>query len=185
MTITNPYISVEINEKNLAPIYEAIAQELEHLEVPYEKTSRVHMSIAYIIGEHEEEKIYKIIKKLTNASFKLQAVGFNVVYSEYFNADLIILTLQKGDDFEYSIQELSKENLEIKQDFNGNHFEAHITLFKVPKGFLTENDKELLCRWLELVSMDIAPKVKLYGETISVFNCDRKLINSFNIHKKE
>lgn len=183
--ITDPYVSVEISEKNLEPIYDAIAKELESLEVPFEKTTRVHLSVAYIIGEHEESKICGVIKKLTSTAFKLNAVGFNVVSSDYFNADLITMTLEKSDDFEYSLHELSKENLEIKENFNGNKFEAHITLFKLPRGFLSPQDMDLLCRWLELASIDITPNVKIHGETISVFNCDRKLINSFNIHKKE
>ena len=141
------------------------------------------MSVAYVLGHHEEDKIIDLLNDLIEAPFLLKATGFSIVNSEYFKADLLTLTLLKGDEFEYSIERMEEENLEIKKIFNGNQFEAHLTLFKIPEGLLEEEDKDLLCRWLELVTMDITPDVTLVGETMSVFNDKRELIESFRISR--
>lgn len=181
--IENPYISVEISEEALASIYAQVAKELTNWGIPFEQTARVHMSLAYVLGKHTEQELIPIINELIEAPFKLKAIGFNIIASEYFKSDLITFTLLKGDEFEYSIQRLEEENLTIQKNFHGNQFEAHITLFKIPQNLLSSEEKELFSRWLEMVSMDITPNVNLVGETMSVFNSNRELINSFKISR--
>lgn len=171
--VNNAYISIEVDESALAPLYKSVASVLNILGVEAKVSTRPHVSIAYTLGETTLGKLDQIVADIAEAPFIIQTVGMDIIPGEMFNCDYVALAIKANDDFLYA-QEFIAENCDIRTKFNGKDFIAHISLLTIDKGY--ESVHEELARVIELHSQEAIKGVQLKGKSISVFNQDRQLI---------
>jgi hypothetical protein len=172
LKLQNAYISIEVDESSLDPLYQHLKVLLEVLEIKHEISPRPHVSIAYTVGEKSLTELEEIVTEIAEAPFIIEGQGLCVIPGQVVNKDFISLQIRDNDDFLYA-QEFVAENMEIKTSFNGQHFIAHLSLFMIDKGL--DSVHEDLARVLEMNLVELTP-IKLKGKSISVFNPDRELI---------
>lgn len=92
MIIKNPYISIDISEKQFIFLKEEIRKELSFLGFEkFEDLQNPHISIAYLLGNKNISEIKSIVDDLSKDSFKMFINGINVINSEHFQGSLIIV----------------------------------------------------------------------------------------------
>lgn len=171
--IHNAYISIEVEDSALESVYAAVESVLRALSIPFEKSERPHVSIAYTLGHNTLSSLNDIISDIAEAPFIIETAGISIIPGQVVPRDFISLKIKDNDDFLYA-QEFVAENSEIKTSFDGKHFIAHISLLTIDKGY--ESVHEELAQVIEMHVSNSIQGLKLKGKSISVFNNQRELL---------
>lgn len=177
MEIKDPYISVELSDRQFASIKRQIKKELESLGFKDIKNlDTPHISLSYVVGDKSKEELEFLAEEIVYSPFKMKMNGIKVLDAPYYKASVVSISLHHTDDFIY-VQEYLKENFSydnksfIQEKFKDG-FQAHISCFIVPT--LSEEEMEALSRYLEICLSKV--NLDVFGEKITVYNGNREKI---------
>lgn len=176
----NMYLSLTIDGTAIKKVVEMVKKELNTLGIKNEETPVPHISLAYTLGTYSENLLKDIVESIAEGNFTIKPNGFELLDSEYYEATLITLKLSHEQDLKYAMDYIA-ENCEVKS-FNGK-FTTHITILKLD-GFLSDEDKFLLARYLEMVAVGHISSLDINGQAINMYNPDRELIFQTLLNKK-
>jgi hypothetical protein len=183
---SNPYLSLKIDESDILPIVRSVAKILDQLDIVYKLSNRFHISLAYVIGDHKKEEFYDVLKEIAEAEIIVRPIGIELLEGQTTPYDYLSLKLNQPDDFEYA-KGLIKENFKIKENFGGTTFSPHISLAildKTETAKLSKEDRDYLCRYIEILILDQAYRCKINSEEIELYSRDYKKLDSKKINKK-
>lgn len=180
-SIVNPYISIDVDENSIDQISKSISIFLNDLNIPYTKSKRAHISLAYILGTQEKKFLEELVSEITEDKFAIRVIGISILDGKITGKNYLVLDLESETDFGYA-HDFICENCEVNKI--GDKFVAHISLFELDNGIIPQDQWFNFCRVLEMHSNNsIAGKV-INGNTVSVFNQNREKELSFRFRSK-
>lgn len=173
----NPFISLKINADDISPLISSITKLLDQFSVPYQLCNNEHISLAYVLGDHKKEDLIPIINEICEKGFSVRISGFEVLEGQTTPFDYLALKLTQNDEFEYA-KGFIKEHVSIKENFGGKPFEPHISVVKFEKGILNKDDFESLCRYLEVLNIDVTCRCSVSAKEIELYSKEYAKLDS-------
>lgn len=175
-TIYSPYFSVEISNEQLNPLKNKIRSILDNFNIKVTDIPNPHITISYSLGNASLHTLELLAEELAESSFIIKSVGLFIIPSNHYNGNILVLVLENSEDFLYS-QGFLKENLEYENDSftiknakAKNGFEAHISLFEIPK--MMGKDNFILPKYLEIELGGL--NIELRGYSFCIYNINRQ-----------
>lgn len=184
---SSPYLSLKVDESDLSPIIRALSSILDEFGLTYKLCNRFHISLAYVIGEHNKEDFEDILKEISEAEIVVKPIGVELLEGQTTPYDYLSLKISEPDDFEYA-KGLIRENFKTKESFNGKPFSPHISLVMFDKSEimkLSKEDREYLCRYIEIQLIDQVYRCKINSEEVELYSSNYKKLNSKKIKRGE
>lgn len=174
---TNPFLSLKINPDDISPLVSSITKLLSQFGVPYQLCNNEHVSLAYVLGDYKKEEIDFVVDEICEKGISVRVIGVDILEGLTTPFDYLALKISQDDEFEYA-KGYIREHFKIKEDFGGKPFAPHISIIKFEKNLLTKEDMENLCRYIEVLNVDITCRCVVSAKELEIFSKDYKKLDS-------
>jgi hypothetical protein len=134
--IQDAYISIDVSDDALSRLCHALQAVLESNGIECEAASSIpHVSIAYGKGECSMSRLREAIHRISNHSFEVRALDFEVFEGRHSGFDYLVLKLESNSDLE-KVFDIARSSMPCRT-FSGG-MRSHISLVRFPKGALNQ-----------------------------------------------
>ena len=165
-------IVLDLEEESLFNIKKEIANILLKYKVSFDEIKKLHVSTAYLVGFNKYSIVNDLIKKISHFSFDFKVTGVEFLEGATTDKDYLVLKLDAPDSFYKALHEIEKEANVLK--FPGG-FKTHISLFSIPKKYISKELKEKIIEIIKNNSFTLNHEISVKPESVCVFNNSKLL----------